>query len=119
MDDLETPVLDDHLHLDPAHGRGVDAVEEFARLGGTHLLVVNRTSWHHGVEADTGTLLYTKNTALDRNEESGDLSPAKEFSLGSGLLKYVVRARNGIAAMEFESSVPTGYEADAKCEYCF
>jgi DNA replication ATP-dependent helicase Dna2 len=72
-----------------------------------------------GVEADTGTLLYTKNTALDRNEESGDLSPAKEFSLGSGLLKYVVRARNGIAAMEFESSVPTGYEADAKCEYCF
>ncbi|ADJ15210.1 AAA domain-containing protein [Halalkalicoccus jeotgali] len=72
-----------------------------------------------GGAPDTGTLLYTKNTALDRNEESGDLSPAKEFSIGSGLLEYVVRTRNEIAAMEFDSSVPTGYEANAKCEYCF
>ncbi len=68
---------------------------------------------------DTGTLLYTKNAAVDRNEESGDLSPAKEFSIGSGLLDFVVRTRNEIAAMEADASVPTGYEADAKCEYCF
>ncbi|MFC6757845.1 AAA domain-containing protein [Halomicroarcula sp. GCM10025894] len=68
---------------------------------------------------DTGTLLYTKNAAVDRNEESGDLSPAKEFSIGAGLLKYVVRTRNAIAAMEHETGVPTGYEANAKCEYCF
>ena len=69
--------------------------------------------------ADTGILLYTKNAALERNEESGDLSPAKEFSIGSGLLKYVVRARNAIASAEVRGEVPTGYEADAKCEYCF
>jgi len=68
---------------------------------------------------DTGTLLYTKNAALDRNEETGDLSPAKEFSVGRGLLEFVVRTRNEIAAMEAEREVPTGYEADAKCEYCF
>ncbi|AUV82371.1 AAA family ATPase [Salinigranum rubrum] len=73
-----------------------------------------------GEEApDTGTLLYTKNTALERVEESGDLSPAKDFSIGPGLLKYVVRTRNEIAAMEFATDVPTGYEANAKCEYCF
>jgi DNA replication ATP-dependent helicase Dna2 len=72
-----------------------------------------------GVEADTGTLLYTKNAALDRAEEGGDLSPAKEFSIGSGLLDFVVRTRNEIAAMEARGEVPTGYEADAKCEYCF
>jgi DNA replication ATP-dependent helicase Dna2 len=72
-----------------------------------------------GVPADTATLLYTKNTALERNEESGDLSPAKEFSVGKGLLDFVVRKRNEIAAMEFDFSVPTGFEADAKCEYCF
>jgi DNA replication ATP-dependent helicase Dna2 len=72
-----------------------------------------------GVPADTGTLLYTKNSALDRTEEDGDLSPAKEFAIGDGLLKFVVRTRNEIAAMEFDSDVPTGYEADAKCEYCF
>ena len=68
---------------------------------------------------DTGTLLYTKNAAVDRGEESGDLSPAKEFSIGSGLLQFVLRKRNELAAMEYDSSVPTGYEADAKCEYCF
>ncbi len=72
-----------------------------------------------GVEVDTGTLLYTKNTALDRGEESGDLSPAKEFSVGKGFLDFVVRQRNEIAATEFDMTVPTGYEADAKCEYCF
>ncbi|MFH5799277.1 AAA domain-containing protein [Haladaptatus sp. CMAA 1911] len=72
-----------------------------------------------GVPANTGTLLYTKNSALDRTEETGDLSPAKEFSIGKGLLEFVVRTRNEIAAAEFDMDVPTGYEANAKCEYCF
>jgi len=72
-----------------------------------------------GEAPDTGTLLYTKNAAVERTEESGDLSPAKDFSIGSGLLKFVLRARNALAAMEHDSGVPTGYEADAKCEYCF
>ena len=52
--ELDTPVLDNHLHLDPDYGRGLDAVEDFARLGGTHLLVVNKPSWHLDVEAETG-----------------------------------------------------------------
>ncbi|QLK27141.1 AAA domain-containing protein [Natrinema zhouii] len=73
----------------------------------------------HGGDVDIGTLLYTKNSALDRNEETGDLTPAKEFTMGDGLLKYVVRLRNEIAAKETSGDIPTGYEADAKCEYCF
>ncbi|MFD1588841.1 AAA domain-containing protein [Halorientalis brevis] len=74
---------------------------------------------HASAAPDTGTLLYTKNAAVERTEETGDLSPAKDFSIGPGFLKYVVRTRNEIAAMEADMSVPTGYEADAKCEYCF
>ncbi|MCU4924767.1 TatD family hydrolase [Halobacteria archaeon AArc-dxtr1] len=54
MEDDEMPVLDNHMHLDPDHGRGLDAVEDFVRLGGTHLLVVNKPSWYLGVEADAG-----------------------------------------------------------------
>jgi DNA replication ATP-dependent helicase Dna2 len=69
-----------------------------------------------GVDADTGTLLYTKNATID---DAGDLSPAKEFSVGHGLLAFVVRTRNELVGMEFGGSVPTGYEADATCEYCF
>jgi DNA replication ATP-dependent helicase Dna2 len=72
-----------------------------------------------GETPETGTLLYTKNAAVERTEESGDLSPAKEFSIGSGLLQFVLRARTEIAAMEHDRGVPTGYEGDAKCEYCF
>jgi TatD-related deoxyribonuclease len=53
MTDLGTPVLDNHMHLDAAN-RGIEAVREFGRSGGTHLLVVNKPSWHLGVEADEG-----------------------------------------------------------------
>ncbi len=51
MDGLETPVLDNHLHLDCERGRGMDAVDDFGRLGGTHLLIINQPSWKLGVES--------------------------------------------------------------------
>ncbi len=44
-DVLDTPVLDNHLHLDPVNGRGVEAAAEFADHGGTHLFVLNKPSW--------------------------------------------------------------------------
>jgi TatD-related deoxyribonuclease len=50
--DYDGPILDDHLHLDPVNGRDVEAVEEFADAGGTHLLVLNKPSWSLGVEVD-------------------------------------------------------------------
>jgi len=53
MSEFDTPVLDDHLHLD-AENQGLDAVRDFARAGGTHLLVVNKPSWHLGVEPESG-----------------------------------------------------------------
>ena len=53
MSEFETPVLDNHLHLD-AENQGLDAVRDFARAGGTHLLVVNKPSWHLGVEPESG-----------------------------------------------------------------
>ncbi|MFC6835502.1 TatD family hydrolase [Halomarina ordinaria] len=48
------PILDDHLHLDPVKGRGVEAAEEFADHGGTHLLVLNKPSWHYDVAVEAG-----------------------------------------------------------------
>jgi TatD-related deoxyribonuclease len=53
MTEFDVPVLDNHLHLD-ADNRGLEAVKDFARAGGTHLLVVNKPSWHLGVEPDSG-----------------------------------------------------------------
>ncbi len=52
----ESPILDNHLHLDPINGEGAEWAEEFAQAGGTHLLVLNKPSWNlvgpvDGVEA--------------------------------------------------------------------
>ncbi len=49
---FDTPVLDNHLHLDPKQGQGIEAVKDFARAGGTHLLVVNKPSWTFGIDVD-------------------------------------------------------------------
>lgn len=33
------PILDNHVHLDPFKGRHVEAVRDFERLGGTHIII--------------------------------------------------------------------------------
>ncbi|MCX2818232.1 TatD family hydrolase [Haladaptatus sp. F3-133] len=48
---MTTPVLDNHCHIDPRNGDGIDAVRRFARAGGTHICIVNKPSWSLGVEA--------------------------------------------------------------------
>jgi len=34
-----TPILDNHVHLEPLKGRHVDAVRDFEKAGGTHIIV--------------------------------------------------------------------------------
>jgi len=50
----ETPILDNHCHIDPRNGDGIDAVRRFSRSGGTHMCIVNKPSWSLGVEASEG-----------------------------------------------------------------
>lgn len=40
-DEPDLPIIDDHLHLSPS-GKGVEAVKEFERAGGTHLVVIHK-----------------------------------------------------------------------------
>jgi TatD-related deoxyribonuclease len=42
------PITDDHIHIDPLNGRGVEAAKEFFRAGGTHLFLVAKPSWSLG-----------------------------------------------------------------------
>lgn len=49
------PITDDHIHLDPANGRGVDAAKDFLHAGGTHLFLVSKPSWSFGIEPVTGS----------------------------------------------------------------
>lgn len=43
------PILDNHMHLNPS-GRCLDAVREFARAGGTHIVLVSLPPWFLGIE---------------------------------------------------------------------
>ncbi len=43
------PILDNHMHLNPS-GRCLEAVREFARAGGTHIVLVSLPPWSLGIE---------------------------------------------------------------------
>jgi len=78
--EIDGPVLDDHLHLDPANGRGVAAVEEFARSGGTHLLVVNKPSWSLGpLPADPGDFRPVFETTIETVERASGALPGRAW----------------------------------------
>ena len=36
---MSVPILDNHVHLEPSKGRHVDAVRDFERRGGTHIII--------------------------------------------------------------------------------
>jgi len=79
-DEPDTPILDNHLHLDPEHGRGIDAVEDFARAGGTHLLVVNKPSWMlEDVGDDEAIFRAVFETTIDAVERATEVLPGRAW----------------------------------------
>jgi TatD-related deoxyribonuclease len=50
----DCPVTDDHIHIDPVNGRGVEAAKDFLRAGGTHIFLVSKPSWSLGVHPSRG-----------------------------------------------------------------
>ncbi|WP_248906903.1 TatD family hydrolase [Halocatena marina] len=70
------PVLDNHLHLDPVNGRGVEAAEAFAAAGGTHLLVLNKPSWHYAVDvADADDFRVGFDHTIDVTRRAAEVLP--------------------------------------------
>ncbi|GAB3018086.1 TatD family hydrolase [Natronobiforma cellulositropha] len=116
-EELRRPVLDNHLHLDPDHGRGLEAVEEFARVGGTHLLVVNKPSWHLGVAAGEdgreGFEAVFERT-LEIVEAASDLLPGRAWAIlgvHPGLVSRLVE--DGHSGAEAETIMKTGIDTAA------
>jgi TatD-related deoxyribonuclease len=58
MKSPEFPVTDDHIHIDPVNGRGIEAAKDFFRAGGTHLFLVSKPSWSLSVYP-SGTVDFT------------------------------------------------------------
>lgn len=49
------PITDDHIHIDPVNGRGIEAAKDFLRSGGTHLFLVSKPSWSLSIYPSRGT----------------------------------------------------------------
>jgi TatD-related deoxyribonuclease len=116
ISDLDTPVLDDHLHLDPDAGRGLDAVRDFRRLGGTHLLVVNKPSWQLGVDvdrADDFRAVFDRTLAVVADAD--DLLPGRAWpvlGVHPGLLSRLVDER-GFAPEDARDLMRAGLDVAA------
>lgn len=48
------PVTDDHIHIDPRNGRGIEAAKDFSRAGGTHMFLVSKPSSSFGRHPSSG-----------------------------------------------------------------
>jgi len=49
------PITDDHIHIDPVNGRGIEAAKDFFRAGGTHMFLVSKPSWSLGIHPVIGS----------------------------------------------------------------
>jgi TatD-related deoxyribonuclease len=51
----KTPLTDDHIHIDPVNGRGIEAARDFMRAGGTHMFLVSKPSFSLGIFPGQGS----------------------------------------------------------------
>jgi len=69
------PITDDHIHLDPVNGRGIEAAKDFLRAGGTHIFLVSKPSWslsvHPACGADYGRVFDETLRVADLVAETG------------------------------------------------
>lgn len=47
-------ITDNHMHIDPLKGIGLDAAREFSSAGGTHFMLVYKTAYDSGTEVKSG-----------------------------------------------------------------
>ena len=117
MDIDSTPVVDNHMHLDPVHGRNSDAVEEFADQGGTHLLVLNKPSWHLAEAAtDEATFREVFDLTVGAVEEASGLLPGRAWpvlGVHPALISKLVE--DGYTPVEARDIMQTGL--DVASEY--
>ena len=55
MSPEKTPCTDDHIHIDPVNGRGIEAAKDFMRAGGTHMFLVSKPSFSLGISPKKGS----------------------------------------------------------------
>jgi len=114
--------LDNHCHIDPRNGDGIDAVRRFARSDGTHMCIVNKPSWSLGVEAsDDDDFREVFDETLRTVEEADEVLEGNAFAvlgvhpaLVSKLLGRFGGPQNDEAVERAEEVMKTGLEVAAE-----
>lgn len=75
------PITDDHIHIDPVNGRGLEAAKDFLRAGGTHMFLVSKPSWSLSVHPKCGA---------DYSGVFDETLRVAEKVTGTGLVVYTV-----------------------------
>ena len=75
------PITDDHIHIDPVNGRGIEAAKDFLRSGGTHMCLVSKPSWSLSVHPKCGA---------DYSGVFDETLRVADIVTGSGLVVYTV-----------------------------
>lgn len=115
MTAYDGPILDNHTHLDADH-RGIDAVREFARVGGTHLLIVNQPSYKLGVDirsAEDFRPVFQE--TVDLTNRAGDILPGDAWpvlGVHPGLISRLLS--EGIALSRARELMQAGLELAAE-----
>lgn len=114
------PILDDHLHLDPVNGRGVEAAADFADAGGTHLNVLNKPSWDLVGEIDDAEgFREAFELTIEVTERADDRLPGRAWpvlgvhpALVSQLVERGYEPEGAADLMKAGIDVAAGYVAD-------
>jgi TatD-related deoxyribonuclease len=59
MTEGRLPITDDHMHLNPLRGRGIEAIKEFRNAGGTHVFIVSLPAGESGMAIRKAEDYYT------------------------------------------------------------
>lgn len=81
MKSLSFPITDDHIHIDPVNGRGLEAAKDFLRAGGTHMFLVSKPSWSLSVHPKCGA---------DYSRVFDETLRVADLVTGTGLVVYTV-----------------------------
>jgi len=81
MKSLSFPITDDHIHIDPVNGRGLEAAKDFFRAGGTHMFLVSKPSWSLSVHPKCGA---------DYSGVFDETLRVADLVTGTGLVVYTV-----------------------------
>jgi len=120
----QIPLTDNHIHLDPDKGEGIQAAKKFENAGGARLFLVNKTTRDGGLQGGDETAfaeLYRRTLRLGKEiEEKTDLRVFPVLGIHPAEFEFLCRCRSleealriGMGAIDLAASLVADGKATA------